>query len=349
MHEPELVRIDAEEETALIIDVLRRLGAGAAEAAAQARVLVEGDLRGHPSHGIQRLPVIAERIRRGLIRPGANYRSRWAAEAMLTVDGRFGFGPHVALQAGERIARRARRTGVAAAAIRNASHLGMLAPYVERLAADGLVALALTTSEALVHPWGGRVALVGTNPLALAIPTDGEPFVLDMATGAISRGEVIARGLRKQQLPAGVALDANGYPTVDPNAAAAISPFGGAKGFALGLAIELLVGALTETELGERVRGTLDVTDQVTKGDLLAVFDPVAVGVAPFGGRLGHYLQALRESPPAPGAERVAIPGDRARAERRRRLNEGVLLPAALWRELVELREETAQEAPAGA
>jgi LDH2 family malate/lactate/ureidoglycolate dehydrogenase len=304
-------------------------------------VLVEGDLRGRPSHGVQRLPVIAERIRRGLIRPRARCEATWAAEAMLTVDGGFGFGPYVASRAGEMVRERARGTGVAAAAIRNASHLGMLALYVEPLAADGAVALAFTTSEALVHPWGGRVALVGTNPVAVAVPTEDEAFVIDMATGAISKGEVIARGLRGQGLPPGAAVDRAGRPTVDPAAAdaGAISPFGGAKGFALGLALELLVAALTGTALGEQVRGTLDVIDPVTKGDLLLVFDPVATGIEPFGQRLAEYLQVVRLSPPAEGSRGVTLPGERSREERRRRLADGIPLPASLLRELGELRD----------
>lgn len=342
MDEPELVRVDAEQERDLILAVLGGLGAGADAAVDQAAVLVEGDLRGHPSHGVQRLPVIAERIRRGLIRPRARFEARWASEAMLTVDGRSGLGPHVARRAGQEVSERARRTGVAAAAIRNASHLGMLALYVEPLAARGLVALGFTTSEALVHPWNGRVALVGTNPIAVAIPTDEDPFVMDMATGAISRGEVIAREHRGEPLPLGSAIDADGNPTADPAAAHAISPFGGAKGFALGLALELLVATLTQTALGDGVRGTLDVTDPVSKGDLLVVFDPAAAGIEPFQSRLGDYLRAMRDSPPAPGSAGVAIPGDRSRAERQRRLEEGIPLPAALWQQLLTLRDQVA-------
>jgi LDH2 family malate/lactate/ureidoglycolate dehydrogenase len=351
LHGAGLVRIDAAQERALIVDVLRPLGATMEEASDQATVLVEGDLRGRPSHGVQRLPVIAQRIRAGLIRPGASHQATWTAEAMLRVDGAFGFGPHVGRRAVEMIGERAARTGVAAGAIHSASHLGMLALYVEPLAANGLVALGFTTSEALVHPWGGRVALVGTNPIAIALPTDGEPFVMDMATGAISKGEVIARSHRGQDLPPGSAVDANGNPTVDPVAAdrGAISPFGGAKGFALGLAIELLVAALTETALGERVRGTLDVTDPVTKGDVLIAFDPTAAGVAPFGERLGAYLRELRTSPPAPGSGGVMVPGDRTRAERRRRLAEGIPLPESLWRELSALRDGVHREASARA
>jgi L-2-hydroxycarboxylate dehydrogenase (NAD+) len=339
MHETELVSIDPAELRSLVIEVLTRLGAGAEEAGDQAEILLEGDLRGRPSHGVQRLPVIVKRIHAGLIRPGAAHDSQWVAEATLVVDGRFGFGPYVARRAIDAVAERAARTGTAAAAIHKASHLGMLAPYVEALAARGLAALAFTTSEALVHPWGGRVALVGTNPVAIGLPTDEEPFVMDMATGAISKGEVIARGLRGQELAPGSAVDADGVPTLDPVAAdgGAISPFGGAKGYALGLGIELLVAALTQTALGERIRGTLDVTHPVTKGDLFIVFDPEAIGAVPFTKRLGDYLRELRSSPPAAGLSGVAIPGDRTRAERRRRLADGIMLPPGLWSELREL------------
>ena len=332
--------IDAVQERALIVEILTSLGARDDEARDQAHLLVEADLRGRPSHGVQRLPVIVQRIRAGLLRPGTTPSLTWAADALVRVDGRRGFGPHVALRAADAIAERAARTGIAAAAIRNASHLGMLAPYVEALAARGLTGLAFTTSEALVHPWGGRAALVGTNPIALALPTDDEPFVLDMATGAISRGEVIARAARGQPLPQGAAVDSEGRPTTDPAAAEAISPFGGAKGFALGLGLELLVASLTETALGEEVRGTLDVTDPVTKGDLLIAFDPAAAGVAPFGSCVADYLRTLRATPPAAGSSAVTIPGDRARAERSRRLAEGIALPLGLWDELVALRDE---------
>lgn len=338
MQEAELITIDAAHERALILDVLSALGAGEREAADQADVLLEGDLRGRSSHGVQRLPVIAERIRRGLIALRAEPVERWTGEAMLSVDGKNGFGPHVAFRAAGAVSERARGTGVAAAAIRRASHLGILAVYVERIAAAGQIGIAFTTSEALVHPWGGRVALVGTNPIAVAMPSGEEPFVLDMATGAISRGEVLARGLRGEPLPSGAAVDAEGRPTTDPVAAAAISPFGGAKGFALGLAIELIVAALTGTAVGEEVRGTLDVTDPVTKGDLLIAFD----ARGDFAPRLGGYLDALRTSPPAADTPGVTIPGMRARAERARRMAEGVPLPAALWRELESLREREA-------
>src|SRR5262249_34134003 len=148
-----------------------------------------------------------------------------------------------------------------AGAIRRSSHLGMLAPYVERIIAAGHIGLMLTTSEALVHPAGGRTALIGTNPIAIGIPAEPVPFVLDMSTASISAGEIMARAHTGTELPLGRAVDADGAPTTDPHRAreGSISPFGGGKGYGLALAFELLVAWATQTALGTDVRGTLDV------------------------------------------------------------------------------------------
>ena len=112
MHEPQLATIDAADVRALIVDVLSALGGGPEEARDQAWALIEADLRGRPSHGVQRLPVIAERIRRGLIVPGATPSLAWTAEAVVSVDGRRGFGPHIAMRAAAAIRERATSTGV---------------------------------------------------------------------------------------------------------------------------------------------------------------------------------------------------------------------------------------------
>src|SRR6185436_8230226 len=149
--------------------------------------------------------------------------------------------------------------GVVTVAVRNANHLGLLAPYVERCAEAGLIGIVLTTSEALVHPWGGAAAQVGTNPIAVAVPAEPAPFVFDMATGAVSMGKILDHRNRGVPLEPGWAIDGAGRPTLDAAAAAggAIAPFGGAKGYGLGLAFELLVGAVTGSALGRAVSGTL--------------------------------------------------------------------------------------------
>ncbi|WP_344419250.1 Ldh family oxidoreductase [Pseudonocardia ailaonensis] len=330
-------RVPAAEHLALTSAVLTDLGAPPGPAREQAEMLLEGDLRGHASHGIRRLPVLAERIAHGVLDPAAEPEPVWRTDSVLTVDGGTGLGPPVAHRAVEALLARVPGTGVAVAAIRRAGHLGMLAPYVERMAAAGVAGIATTTSEALVHPWGAAPAMIGTNPIAVAIPTAGEPVVLDMATGSISRGKVLDHAARGEPLPAGAAVDATGSPTTDATAAldGAISPFGGPKGYALALVLELLVASLTGTALGRDVRGTLDTTEPVTKGDLLIAFAPTAFGT---GTPLDPFLDELRALEPAPGHHGVQVPGDRARAVRARNLAVGVPVDRTTWEQVRALR-----------
>jgi L-2-hydroxycarboxylate dehydrogenase (NAD+) len=328
----DLLRVPVEEHLALAIRVLTGLGVPEAAAGEQADLLLEGDLRGHASHGLRRLDVLAQRLRNGAVRASAEPRSTWTTPTVLVVDGDGGLGPPTARRAVERLLGRVGETGVAVAAVRNANHLGMLAPYVESMASAGVVGIALTTSEALVHPWGGTRAMVGTNPLAVAVPVPGDdPVVLDMATGQVSRGKVLDHAARGLPLAPGDAVDANGVPTTDAAAAVdgAISPFGGPKGYALGLVLEVLVATLTRSALGEDVRGTLDATDPCTKGDLFIAMDPTGFG--PGTAAVAAYLDSLRAAPPAAGHDRVMVPGDRARATRAANLADGVPVSHVTW------------------
>ncbi|MDO8210225.1 Ldh family oxidoreductase [Conexibacter sp. CPCC 206217] len=338
------LRVDAQRARRLGEAVLHAAGAPAAHAAMQAGALVEGDLRGRPSHGLQRLPTLVQRIRAGVLDPAATAALRWTGEAFLAVDGRDGFGPVAANAAIDALAERVPRSGIALAAIRRSGHIGMLAPYLERICAAGFAAIVLTTSEALVHPAGGRTALVGTNPIGIGVPAKPQPFVLDMSTAAISAGEIIAHAHRGATLPQGRAVDEAGRPTTDPERAlaGAISPFGGAKGYGLGVGFELLVALLSATALGRDVHGTLDVDQLATKGDVLIVLDPrasVGDAVASVASRIDDYLDELRAAPTAPGVPAVLVPGDRMRGARARRQRDGIPYPAALWAQLERLEE----------
>jgi LDH2 family malate/lactate/ureidoglycolate dehydrogenase len=305
----------------------------------QAEVLVEGELRGHPSHGLLRLPTIVRRIERGLIDPRATGELSWRADGFLAVDGQDGLGPVVGQRALQAICERAARTGVAVAAMRRTSHLGMLAWYVEGVARRGQCAIATCTSEALVHPWGGRTAMLGTNPLAIGVPTGGAPLVLDMSTGAVSMGKVIDHARRGAPLRPGWAVDASGAATTDAVAAmsGAISPFGGAKGYALGVALEVLVASLSRTATGTAVHGTLDVEHESTKGDLFVVIDGPGLDGQSL---VADYLDELRHSPPADADHGVQAPGDGANARRTAALRAGIQVAESTWQELISIESQ---------
>lgn len=323
------------EESVLRETAIRALKRVAPEdhAVRQVDLLVEADLRGVPSHGLLRLPRVIDRIANGVTDPASTGRHEWLAEGYLDVDGGRGLGPVVALSAIAALKDRVRRTGIAVAGVRNSNHIGMLGYYAENAAREGLTMIALSTSEALVHPWGGRRAMIGTNPVAIGVPVgEGDVFMMDTATGVVSMGEIHDHANRGQPIPDHWALDAEGRPTTDATAAkaGAIAPFGQAKGYALGLAFELLVTTLAQSAIGRAVQGTLDDDRVCNKGDVFILIDGPAVD-------LRGYLEELRAMPAAEGARGVLIPGERGRACREERLRTGVPVAEDVWRRIVEL------------
>jgi L-2-hydroxycarboxylate dehydrogenase (NAD+) len=327
-----IVVVEAQEAHALIVDALRSRGATETDAVVQAEMLVEGDLRGQHSHGIRRLPVLAERLTNGVTTSGTDPVLTWTGDARVHVDGRRGLGPAVAHRAMEALIPAARTHGISIASVANAGHIGMLAPYVERLAAEGFIGIVLTVSEALVAPWGGKRAMVGTNPIGIGVPASPDPLILDMSTAAVSAGKIHDYAARGQAIPLGWAVDADGTPTTDAAAAAdgAISAFGGPKGYALGLAFEAVVGLLAGSAFGRDVHGTLDTDRPPTKGDVF-----IAVPADRENSALAAYLELLRAEGEV--GRPVLVPGDRARALRAERLRNGIPLDAHLWAEVQSL------------
>ncbi|WP_087724851.1 Ldh family oxidoreductase [Pandoraea sp. PE-S2T-3] len=338
--------LSCQEATEVSVQALTRHGVSQENARIQTEQWVEAELRGRASHGLLRLPRIVERLRKGLAHPLSHGVHQWRGSSLLDVDGERGLGPVVAFAALEKISARAKETGLAAAMVRNSNHLGMLALYAERIAAQGQVLIALSTSEALVHPWGGKHAMLGTNPVAIGVPALPHPFVFDMATSAVSMGQIHDYANQNRPLKPGWALDAEGNPTTDAHAAkaGAIAPFGDAKGYALGIAFEVLVSSLTAAALGTDVRGTLDAEHVCNKGDVFIVLESAPGGMA---GQISAYLDAVRACEPADPDRPVVVPGDRAQTQRERSLRDGFALAPDVWariRELAGISSDSVQD-----
>ena len=338
------ITVDAARLHRIVSETLIGYGASPCDADRQAMIFVEGDLRDQHSHGVRRLPVLVERMRRGLAASVGGPELTWITDAVLRVDGHRGFGPVAAFAAIDAIMERAESTGIAIATVSNSNHLGMLAPYIEHMAAAGQIGLALTTSEALVHPWGGTRAMVGTNPIGIGVPTTTDPIVLDMSTAEVSMGKILEHAVRRSPIPLGWAIDRAGAPTTDPDEAAqgAIAPFGGPKGYALGLAFEAIVSVLTRSAFGTAVKGTLDIDNPCTKGDIFLCISIDRLGLRPELPALAAYLEQVRDSAASPGT--VTIPGDRARATRCKRLADGIPLHPEVWAHVIRLHEEAIHE-----
>ncbi|MHA6296846.1 Ldh family oxidoreductase [Devosia sp. CAU 1758] len=336
------MKVSATEAEELTTALLTTAGAPTAHARLQAKSLVGAELRGHPSHGLQRLPRILDRIERGLADPAARGQLNWRKPGVLHVDGTRGLGPVVAFSTIDALLERVDDTGIALACVGNSNHLGMLALYVEAVAGAGRICIALSTSEALVHPFAGTRAMVGTNPIAIGIPAGEEPFVLDLATSLVSMGKVHDHALRGAPLPEGWALDAEGQPTTDAERAkrGSIAPFGDAKGYGLGLALEVLVASLVGSAFAPDVHGTLDAEHVANKGDVFIVIDPANAQTA----RIAAYLDAVRASPAADADRPVRVPGDGARRRRLAALGHGFTVNDTLWRSLNDRLDNTSPQ-----
>lgn len=329
--------LDVETVRSTVIAVLQAAGVPHGHAQTQCALLLDAQMRGVASHGLLRLPRVVERIRNHVCDPLAIGAHHWRASHFLEVDGQAGLGPVIAMRALDAASRKAEDSGVAVVGIRNNNHLGMLAWYADILARQGYVLIAMSTSEAVVHPWGGNRAMLGTNPIAIGVPAQPRPMVMDMATSLVSMGKIHDYAHRNEPIPAGWALDEEGRPTTDAVAAkrGAIAPFGGAKGYALGLAIEVLVTALAGSDIGRAVDGTLDSDRPCNKGDLFIVLKPQSN--AALTSRIADYLEEIRHATPITPGDTVSVPGERSGARYAHALAHGVEVDDALWAKLQSL------------
>jgi LDH2 family malate/lactate/ureidoglycolate dehydrogenase len=322
----------------LCLDQLRQLEVAEEDATLTANTLLEASLRGVDSHGIALLPIFAERIRSGQIKPGRVAFVRREGLTTAWVDGQHGMGPPLATAAMALAARKARQYGLGAVSLYDGNYVGALASYVEGPARDGLIALAMANATPRVAPHGGCQGLHGTNPIAWAAPaTDGEPLLFDAATGnaAARLSQAAEEG---QSIGLGTALDSAGQPTTDPVAAGrgTLLPVGGALGYGLGLLVDVLTGGLAAAPIGRGVPPVTSVDGPYGCSFFALVIDPDRFGgAAMLTAGVASLRESARRTAPADAGETVRAPGDRARATREKRLERGIPITRRRWQGLL--------------
>lgn len=294
---------------------LQAHGIGADDASLVAEVLVTADARGKASHGLLRLPRIIRGIESGNVDPEGTIDVVAERGGVARVSGGHRLGPAVATEAVAEVTDRAAEFGIGAVGVQESNHLGMLGYYTDQLRREGYVGLAVTNTEPAMPPHGGAEAILGTNPIAIGLPTD-PPFNLDMATSAISRGDILHSRNRGEEIPEGAALAADGERTTDPAEAleGVVLPIAGPKGSGLAIAVEILAGGLVGAAMGTAVTGTYHTEDPCTKGDLFVALDPAAFGQDDFVARASEFLRDLQNGETAEGFDDIRIPGGRSLA-----------------------------------
>lgn len=300
-----------------------------------AEILVEADLLGYDTHGLQFVPVYLGAIEAGRTTTSGEPAVLKDRGHVLMLDGRGLPGQWVTAWALERAVERVAQHGLVAVTIRGAQNISCLATYVARAAGRGLMALLMASApgSAAVAPHGGRAGRTSTNPIALAVPTDGHPILVDTSSAASSNRQVERARREGRPLARPVLVSADGRPTTDPEALysdppGAILPGGGVdyghKGYAMGLMVEAFTSGLIGWGRADRPAGSAGGAGNSV---YLQVMDPDT-----FGGRAalqreaGFLAAACRDTPPLAGGPPVRVPGDRAFALRARQLAEGVAL-----------------------
>jgi (2R)-3-sulfolactate dehydrogenase (NADP+) len=237
----------AEAET-LVAEALVRCRTSQSNARSVAHALVAAEADGLKGHGLSRVQTYAAQAKAGKVDGFATPTSAEPRPGVLAVDAAHGFAyPALDLAIAE-LPRLATGQGIAAASIRRSHHAGAAGHPVERLAEAGLMAILFANTPAAIAPWGGSVGVFGTNPIAFACPLQGRaPVVVDLSISKVARGNILAAKQKGEQIPQGWALDKEGQPTTDPDAAlqGTMLPLGDAKGTALALMVELLAAGLT--------------------------------------------------------------------------------------------------------
>lgn len=333
-------RIPAERLVAFVARVFAALGVPDADARKVAEAMVDADLLGYDTHGTFRLRQYVDRLRDGGCNAVARPQVVHGSAAVAVIDGDNGLGHLAMFAASDLAAERARAVGIGWVGVRRGNHAGPAALYVRALADRGLIGLAAAVGSANhVPPWGGSELLIGTNPLAVAVPYGGaDPFVLDMATTVAAMGKIKALAQRGEPMPEGWMIGRDGRPLTDParRDEGFLLPIGGAKGYGLSLAIGLLAGVLNGAAFGSDVVDfTRDTTTATNTGQFVAALDPAAFGdPEAIAQAAARALEEMRGASPLPGFDAVRVPGDGKGALRARNLAEGVPVHASLRREL---------------
>lgn len=306
----------------------------AADAARVAECLVQADLRGISSHGVARLPIYAERLRRGLVNPLPRLALERSSTVAARLDGDDGLGFVVATRAMEEAIAIARGHGMGAVFAHRSTHFGMAASYLKQAVQANMLAFVFTNASAAMPIWGGRDAFLGTSPFAFAAPAaGGQPILLDMALSVVARGRIRRAAQRGEPIPLGWALDAGGNPTTDAAKAydGVVLPVGGPKGSGLSLMMEIMAGVLSGAAFGGRVGNLyLDFEAPQNVGHCFMVLRPdLFMRPEEYATRMAELVERAKSAPHAPGFEEILMPGEASARLEAARLREGIPLDQA--------------------
>ena len=329
-------RVPAAQLAAFIARAFGAAGLPTDDAQTLAGLMVEADLRGADTHGVIRLPLYVRRIRAGGVNAKPNIRVVRERPSAALIDGDNGMGHLVMRRAAALAIEKARATGIGWVGARMSNHAGPAALYVTMPLQHDMIGLYFAVgSSNHLPPWGGSESLLGTNPMAVAVPALEEPpIVLDMAPTVAAYGKVRLKAQRGEAMPVGWMIDREGRPLTDPKRAdeGHLLPIGDYKGYGLSLVIGLLAGALNRAAIGREVIDFVRETGKPTNTGqaIAAIAIETFMPAGEFKAAVDRLIRDLRASRRLPGVERIFMPGEQSHAKLLDRRAHGVPMPKSL-------------------
>lgn len=318
---PDIARVEAQRLIAAVADIFSALGIAKGDARLVAEDLVTADLEGVASHGVMLVPMYVDRILQGSVSKRSRGDIVSDRDAAIVIDAGHALGQLTAHQAVELSINRAKEIGAAVVAVRNAFHFGTAGRYARLMAEQGCIGIVMSNTRPLMPAPGGAEAMVGNNPVAIALPTAGKhPVEVDMALSATAMGKIRLAAGAGQSIPEGWAVNSEGQPTTDPAEAikGMLLPAAGPKGFGLAFVIDLLCGGLSGGAIGAEVRPLYG--DPAQPYQCSQLFLAIHAGHFPasetFAAKVSDQATRVSGSKRASGVNRVYAPGELAHATR---------------------------------
>ena len=336
---------------AFVQNLFCKLGVPEQDAYITADVLVQGDLRGVDSHGVARLFQYIKRLQEGLIEAKPTITVRRESPVNVALDGGNGLGQVVSHKAMNMVIDKARQTGIGMATVNHSNHFGIAGYYAMLALQHDMIGMAYTNTTPLVMPTYGKRIMTGTNPIAIAVPCGAEkPWVLDMATSVVPRGKLEVAARKGLEMPQGWAVDKEGVPTTDPQAAlegGAPMPLGGTrelgghKGYDLAIFVDILSGVLSGSGYGPHLAGFWGTHAPSNIGHFFMAFRiDLFMDMSEFEGRMDDFMRELKATPAARGATRVMVAGQPEEEYVARYRRTGVPLHPKVMQSLSKLSDE---------
>ena len=304
-----------------------------------AEALVAANLRAVDSHGMQLLPYYLDQLRAGNIDPLTDGRVVSESGGCVLYDGQNGFGYTVAENCCGHAVRLAKEHGVAMAVARDSNHFGAAAFWAQRISAAGCIGMVMCNASPIVPPWQGKEGRLGTNPICVAVPgAGGKGWLLDMATTTVAMGKVYKAFFSGQPgIPPGWAMDSDGVPTTDTEAAfhGLLMPLGGYKGYGLAMMVEILCAVLSGGAMSSEVGGVRILDRPMRTSQAFVAIDAARfLPVEEFQQRLDRLVAAMKSAKPAAGYDEVLVAGDPEWRAEDRRTREGIPVAEGIWEKL---------------